>query len=78
MKRKQAGALIRHRTKESRELYQAVRDAGGTATRTSNGHWRVTAPDGRTAIVSSTFTSRRSVVNAAATIRKCAGLNVRI
>ena len=51
MRRKQG--VGRGRTKETRAIYRAVADAGGTVEITGKGHLKITGPDGRVAYVAS-------------------------
>jgi hypothetical protein len=70
-------AKTRFKCKESRALTRAVRKAGGTVSRTTNGHWRITGPQGH-AVVCSKFDSPRSVANAVAQVRRHSGLEIQI
>jgi hypothetical protein len=77
MGRRNDGSMPRYQSKRARKLARAVISAGGIVELTANGHMRITGPDG-VAIVGAHTTSWRAEKNAVATIRKHAGLEIRL
>lgn len=77
MGRRNDGPRPRYQTKRARKLARAVISAGGTVELTAKGHMRIIGPGG-IAIVGAHTTSWRAEKNAVATIRKHAGLEIRL
>jgi hypothetical protein len=75
MAKKKPGTPKRWRTKEAREVVSAVKAAGGQVELTSDGHLRITGPDGE-AIVASAPGAGRVLTMTYATIRRETGLEV--
>jgi hypothetical protein len=70
MKRRGSGGTWR--SKEAREIARAVERAGGTVTRTGQGHMKVTGPRGVAFIPSDPGNNRLAL--AYETIERCTGL----
>jgi hypothetical protein len=69
----------RWRSKEAREIAEAVQRAGGQVERTASGHLKVIGPAGSAVVASAPNTGRtggRAIHNTLATIRSKTGLDL--
>lgn len=79
MPRKKQGTPKRWRSKEAREIAEAVEKTGGTVELTGKGHLKITGPDGVAIVASAPGTGHqagRALANTWATIERETGLAV--